>query len=118
MLVLAVSVWERFRQIPAKNLANLGLALVILVGAVILIKQAAKLNKIVVFMVVAAIIFVVGVTWVYQRSEPKFLTPVVDRIAPFFPSAPTPYSQRPEIGPDGKPAPKKPAPPPAPKDRR
>jgi len=25
--------------------------------------------------------------WVYHRTEPKFLSPVVDRIAPFFPTA-------------------------------
>jgi hypothetical protein len=25
--------------------------------------------------------------WIYHRTEPKFLTPLVDRIAPFFPSA-------------------------------
>jgi len=25
--------------------------------------------------------------WIYHRSEPKFLTPFVDRIAPFFPTA-------------------------------
>ena len=25
--------------------------------------------------------------WIYHRTEPKFLTPLVNRIAPFFPSA-------------------------------
>ena len=24
--------------------------------------------------------------WVYDRSEPRFLTPVIDKLAPFFPS--------------------------------
>ena len=30
---------------------------------------------------------VVGFHWIYNRQEPKFLTPLVDKIAPFLPSA-------------------------------
>jgi len=30
---------------------------------------------------------VVFFSWVYNRNEPKFLTPIVEKIAPFFPSA-------------------------------
>jgi hypothetical protein len=37
------------------------------------------------------VIFVVGTvvffSWVYNRNEPKFLTPIIEKIAPFFPSA-------------------------------
>jgi hypothetical protein len=25
--------------------------------------------------------------WIYYRTEPKFLTPLINRIAPFFPTA-------------------------------
>jgi hypothetical protein len=75
------------------------------------------MNGIVMFLIVAAALFVVGITWIYQRTEPRFLTPLVDHIAPFLPSAPTPYSQRPGATPGTTPAaapvPQKPAAPPA-----
>ncbi|MCX6951908.1 MAG: hypothetical protein NTV51_07055 [Verrucomicrobia bacterium] len=45
--------------------------------------------------------------WTYTRTEPAFLKPVIDFVAPFFPSAPT-Y-------PDGKPKPATPPPKAAPK---
>jgi predicted membrane channel-forming protein YqfA (hemolysin III family) len=115
MLVLALTTMDKVRQLPAQDLANLGLAILVLVVAVFLIKQASRLNKTVVFLVLGGVVFVVGTTWVYQRNEPKFLTPFVDSVAAFFPKTPTPYSQRPEPGADkAKPAePKTPPPPPS-----
>jgi hypothetical protein len=35
-------------------------------------------------------------TWTYQRNEPKFLSPLIDTLAQFFPSAPKPISARPD----------------------
>jgi len=50
-------------------------------------RRVMKMNKI----IAAVIVFVVGTvvffSWVYNRNEPAFLTPLVSRIAPFFPSA-------------------------------
>ena len=28
----------------------------------------------------------VGFNWIYERNEPAFLTPIVEKIAPFFPA--------------------------------
>lgn len=117
MLILAVSTWDKLRNVPPKNLANLGLVILAVIVAAILIKLAARMNKIFLAMILALIVTVVGMAWVYQRSEPKFLTPLVDRIAPFLPGAPTPYAQRPPAGSEGTTTPKKPAPPAAPKSR-
>ncbi len=37
--------------------------------------------------IIAFVIFtVVGVNWIYERNEPAFMTPIVDKIAPFLPS--------------------------------
>ena len=86
MVVLAVNVMEKVRALPKDAWLHLGLiALVVIIG-IILLKKAAGMNKI----VLAILVFVVGTVfffnWVYQRSEPAFLTPLVDKIAPFFPS--------------------------------
>ena len=88
MLFFAINVAEKLRQVPRANLVNLGLGILVLIVAIILIRQAARMNKIVLFMIVMVALFVVSFTWVYERNEPKFLTPLVDQIAPFFPSRP------------------------------
>jgi MFS superfamily sulfate permease-like transporter len=88
MVLLAVNVMEKLRHLPRKDLANLGLVVLVLIVAILIIKQAAKMNRFLLFMIILVTTIVVGFTWVYQRSEPKFLTPLVDGIAPFFPHRP------------------------------
>ena len=46
-----------------------------------------KVNKVVAGVVIFVVFTVVFFSWVYNRNEPKFLTPIVEKIAPFFPSA-------------------------------
>jgi hypothetical protein len=98
MLVLAVSALEKLRQVPLKNLAILGLVIVVLIGVIFLIKQVAGMNRLIFIIVGGTILVVLLMAWVYQRNEPKFLSPLVDKIAPFFPSAPKPLSGRPDAG--------------------
>lgn len=88
MLVFAVSVMEKLQALPRKNLINFGLAVLVLIVAVIIIKQAARMNKFILFTIILVTLFIISFTWVYQRNEPKFLTPLIDEIAPFFPSRP------------------------------
>lgn len=88
MVLLAVNVMEKLRHLPRKDLANLGLAVLVLIVVILIIKQAAKMNRFVLLMIILVTIAVVGFTWVYQRNEPKFLTPLVDGIASFFPQRP------------------------------
>ena len=88
MLLFAVSVMEKLHGLPRKSLINLALAILVLIVVVILIKQAARMNKFILLTIVLVTLFVIMFTWVYQRNEPKFLTPFVDAVAPFFPSKP------------------------------
>lgn len=88
MLFFAVSALGKLQNLPKKNLVNLGLAVLIIIVTVVLIKEAARMNRFMLFMIILVTVFVVGFSWVYERNEPKFLTPVIDQIAPFFPSRP------------------------------
>jgi hypothetical protein len=110
MLVIALTNLEKVQEVPASSMVNLVLAVLVLVVAVFLIKQASSMNKGFVFMIAAVIVIIVGMTWVYQRNEPKFLTPFIDSIAPYFPKTPPPYSKRPEPGSPAPTAPNKQAP--------
>jgi MFS superfamily sulfate permease-like transporter len=89
MLFFAVSALEKIKHLPKKNLINFGLGLLILLVLILVIKQARKMNKYVLLAIVLVTCAVLSFNWVYMRNEPKFLTPMVDAIAPFFPSAPS-----------------------------
>lgn len=88
MLFFAVSVMAKLEAIPRKSLLNLGLAILVVIVGVFVLKQAAKMNRVVLCAVVVATVVVVCSTWVYDRNEPKFLTPIVNKVAPFFPHRP------------------------------
>ena len=87
MLLFAVSALEKASQVPNKVWLNLGIGILIFFAVVYVAKQAAQVNKIWLAIIVFVVFMLVGFNWIYSRNEPKFLTPLVDKIAPFFPSA-------------------------------
>ena len=88
MLSFAVSAVEKLHRVPRENLINLGLGLLVLVVVVTLIKVASRINRFLLFAIILVTVMVVGLTWVYERNEPKFMSPLIDAIAPFFPQRP------------------------------
>jgi hypothetical protein len=44
------------------------------------------MNKVVLGVIVAVGLSFVGFSWIYERNEPDWATPVVSRLADFFPS--------------------------------
>ncbi len=98
MRVLASELGEKFQGVPRENWRNLGLAIIIIVVVIFLIRKAAKMNRIILVIISTMILIILTMTWVYERNEPSFLTPAIDAIRPFFPSAPPPLSARPQAG--------------------
>ena len=89
MLVLAattVSTLDKLKTIPPKFWIGIGAVVLGIVAIVIIMRMLAGTNKLVLMIVSAVIIALVCFNWVYKRTEPAFLTPVVNKIAPFFPS--------------------------------
>jgi amino acid transporter len=83
----AANTLEKIEKIPTAFWLKVGLAVLIVVLAVVILRKLLNVNKFVlggVLFIAAGLIFF---NWIYHRTEPKFLTPLVDRIAPFFPSA-------------------------------
>jgi hypothetical protein len=80
MLLLAVSAWEKMQTLKPEVWLKIGVAVVAFVAAILIFRRVMRMNKI-----IAGV--VVFFSWVYNRNEPKFLTPIVEKIAPFFPSA-------------------------------
>ena len=80
------TVTERFQQIPTEFWVRAGIAVAILVVAIIVLRKIAKLNKVVLGVVIFVGLTIVGFNWIYERNEPKWATPVVQWLASFFPS--------------------------------
>jgi hypothetical protein len=77
---------EKLKAVPPAFWLKLAIGIAIFVGAIIVLRKVAAMNKVVLGVVVFVVIVIVGFNWVYERTEPAFLTPLVNKIAPFFPS--------------------------------
>ena len=74
------------QAVPVKVWGNIALFILILIGAIIVIRKAAEMNKVLLSVIIFVVLSVVGFNWIYARNEPKFLTPIIEKIAVFFPS--------------------------------
>ncbi|MEI6105863.1 MAG: hypothetical protein WCR49_02515 [Opitutae bacterium] len=87
MPFLAVTAWEKLKSLPPEVWLKVGIAVAGLVVGVFILRRIMKMNKVIAGVVIFVVTSVVFFSWVYNRNEPKFMTPLVERIAPFFPSA-------------------------------
>jgi hypothetical protein len=85
-LLLAATTLEKMQAVPTKVWVNVAIGILLFFGIILLIKKAADMNKVVLAAIVFIVLSSVGFNWVYARNEPKFLTPLIDPLARFFPS--------------------------------
>lgn len=88
MLLLALTTLEKLQEVPERFWINCGL--VVLSGAValILVRHAARMNRMMLALIVFLLISTIGFQWIWERNEPHMLTPLINKIAPFLPSKP------------------------------
>ncbi len=89
LLLLATTTLEKLQAVPTRFWIN---TLIFIAGgwlAIMLVRHAAKMNKMVLAMIIIVSLSTVGFQWIYERNEPRFLTPYINLIAPFFPSKDT-----------------------------
>jgi uncharacterized membrane protein HdeD (DUF308 family) len=86
MLLFAVTTIEKLKQVPKSFWINAAIVILGLVAVVIILRKIKEMNKIVLGLILAIIFVLVGFNWIYERNEPKFLTPFVDMVAPFLPA--------------------------------
>jgi ABC-type iron transport system FetAB permease component len=116
MLFLAVAATplEKQKQVPPAFWWKVGAAVLIIIIIAVVLQRIAQMNKVVLAIICLLIFSIVGVNWIYERNEPAFLTPVIDRIAPFLPSKGS-YNAKQESTPAQFKNPLPPPPPPPPK---
>lgn len=86
MYLLATTTIEKIQAVPRQIWLNIGLGVLFFFLAVMVLRFVAQMNKIILCILVFVVLTIVGFNWVYSRNEPEFLTPLIDKIAPFFPS--------------------------------
>lgn len=86
MIFLAVSTLDKIKAIPLDVWIKIGAAMLALILLIVVLRKVAQVNKLVLILVVLFTLSVIGFNWIYERNEPKFLTPIVEKIAPFFPT--------------------------------
>ena len=86
IIFAAASTVDKLKQIPPQFWWKVGLVVLGLVVIVLILQKLAGANKVLMAVIAFVVIMIVGVNWIYERNEPAFLTPVVDKIAPFLPS--------------------------------
>ena len=87
MLLLAVTALEKIKTLPPAIWMKIAIAIAAFILTIFLFRRVMKMNKIIASVVIFVVVTVVFFSWVYNRNEPRFLTPLVEKVAPFFPSA-------------------------------
>lgn len=78
--------WEQIKKIPKDTWINIGICVLTVVIVVRAWGVLKKINEVLPYIAAVLGLFLIFFYWVYDRSEPRFLTPVVEKLAPFFPS--------------------------------
>lgn len=86
MLPLALTTLEKLERVPIEFWLKMVMIVAIFVFSILLIRGISQVNKVVLTILIFLIVTGLGFHWVYERNEPKFMTPAVEAIAPFFPS--------------------------------
>lgn len=85
-LALANSTVSRLEAASHLAWVRIAIGVAALVLLVVVLRKLAKMNKVVLGVVVFLILTFVGFNWIYQRNEPAWATPVVSKLAGFFPT--------------------------------
>lgn len=86
LATLTQSVGSHLNGLPSNVWARIALGVLVLIAAVLVIRKVAKMNKLILGIVVALILSMIGFNWIYERNEPAWATPVVSKLATFFPT--------------------------------
>ncbi len=73
-------------KLPPDFWMKTGMFLLIVVAIVLAIRFYQNSNKIFLSLGIAVVMGIVFFSWIYNRNEPAFLTPMIEPLANFFPS--------------------------------
>lgn len=77
---------EKLQNVSGQFWLKVILAIIILGFIVFLFKKVAGMNKIILTIVLAVVCCITFMSWTYNRTEPKFLSPFVDVLSQWLPT--------------------------------
>lgn len=77
---------QRLRHLPTDTWVNLAITIIGIILVVKLWRTLRSINDYAPYMAICLFCSGVFFYWVYSRTEPAFLTPVVEKLTPFFPT--------------------------------
>jgi uncharacterized membrane protein YqjE len=86
MLLFALTTMEKLERVPVEFWLKMFSIVTIFALSIVLMRSISQMNKVVLTVSILLIVTILGFNWVYERNEPKILTPAINFIAPFFPS--------------------------------
>ena len=81
-----LSVNQLTTKLPESDWLRFGILLLTLLAVLQVMRLVSRTNRTFLLVVVGMGMFMLFATWVRHRNEPTFLTPVVDIVAPYFPT--------------------------------
>lgn len=73
-------------KLPESDWLRFGILLLALLALLQVMRLVSRINRTFLLVVFGMGMFMLFSTWVRHRNEPTFLTPVVDAVAPYFPT--------------------------------
>jgi hypothetical protein len=86
MLLVAATTLEKIHKLPGHFWLKGALVIVAFIAGVLLLRKLAGMNKAVLFAVLVLVLSTLGFQWIYERNEPAWASPVVEKLVGFFPS--------------------------------
>ncbi|OHE88211.1 MAG: hypothetical protein A3G75_10370 [Verrucomicrobia bacterium RIFCSPLOWO2_12_FULL_64_8] len=87
LVVAAQSGWaDKIRQVPKQAWINIGLFVVVIVITLRTWRALKKINELAPYIAVASMLAIIFLYWIFNRTEPKFLSPFVDFLSGFLPN--------------------------------
>lgn len=77
---------EKLEKVPVEFWLKMAMIIAVIALSLVLIRSISQMNKVLLTISTILLVSILGFHWVYERNEPKFMKPVIDSIAPFFPS--------------------------------
>lgn len=79
---------EKLQNVSGQFWIKIILGLLALATLIFLLKKVMAMNKIILSIIICVIMGVFGISWIYNRNEPAFMTPIIQPIADsgFFPT--------------------------------
>lgn len=86
MIFFAATALEKIKEVPVSFWIKVSLIIGGFMLAVLVLRWLGQANKLIIGVVTFITVSIIGLSWVYNRNEPAFMTPTVEFFAQWLPT--------------------------------